>query len=654
MLNLSVRARLIAVIAAIAVAVCGSLAALFLSQQARLTDLALNREMKAEYESVRAAIDYERKTVLALAKFTAALPEVRKLLAAGDRDHLTAALVDGLKSVDQSMGYSLMTFSQAPAKIFLRLHDPKSFGDDVTARRQMVVNANQAGTAESGIEPGRDNLSIFGTVPVLQDGKRVGAYDVGMTLGKAFVDTVKARFGVDIAIHLAAGSDFNTIISTLPGKTLGSPADYRSALSGTPVIHQTMLGGEPVAVYFGEIRNFSGKPIAVVEIVKNIRDFEAIAGHTRTYAIATTLGVLAAAIAVALLLGLGLSRPIVRITRTMNTLSSGDMSVDIPGVGRGDEIGQMAAAVQVFKDKMQEADRLRAEQEAAKARGEAEKKAALATMADRFEASVKGIVEGVSAAATEMQSNARSMSSTADQTSRQSAAVAAASEEASTNVQTVAAATEELSSSISEISRQVSDSANIASHAVEQAQRTNGQVKALADAAQRIGDVVRLINDIAGQTNLLALNATIEAARAGEAGKGFAVVASEVKNLATQTAKATEDITEQVHGIQGATSDSVHAIGEIGGTIGRLNEIATAIASAVEEQGAATQEIARNVQQASKGTTEVTRNIAGVTQAATDTREASGLVLTAAGDLSKQAETLRAEVDTFLATVRAA
>jgi methyl-accepting chemotaxis protein len=345
--------------------------------------------------------------------------------------------------------------------------------------------------------------------------------------------------------------------------------------------------------------------------------------------------------------------PIVRMTDTMGRLARHDVAVEIPGRERRDEVGQMAKAVQVFKDNMAEADRLEAAQKAEQAQKE-KRQVAIEGYIKRFDESVSSVLNMLASAATEMQTTAQSMSATAEETSRQATAVAAASEEASTNVQTVATAAEQLSSSVSEISRQVAESARISGQAVDDANRTNAQVKALADAAQKIGDVVKLINDIAGQTNLLALNATIEAARAGEAGKGFAVVASEVKSLATQTAKATEDIAQQVKSIQAATTDSVAAIEGIGGTIGRISEITTTVASAVEEQGAATQEIARNVQQASKGTAEVSSNIAGVTRAATDTGAASGQVLSAATELAKQGETLRAEIGRFLADIRAA
>ncbi|HLB79979.1 MAG TPA: globin-coupled sensor protein [Dongiaceae bacterium] len=275
-------------------------------------------------------------------------------------------------------------------------------------------------------------------------------------------------------------------------------------------------------------------------------------------------------------------------------------------------------------------------------------------LAKNFEGSVKGIVDTVSSAATELQSSAQSMSATAEETSRQSTAVAAASEEASTNVQTVASATEELSASVAEISRQVTQSTQIAAKAVADAQATNRTVENLDAAAKKIGEVVQLISDIASQTNLLALNATIEAARAGEAGKGFAVVASEVKSLANQTARATEDIGAQIRAIQSEVGQSVTAIKGIGATIQEISEISTAIATAVEEQGAATQEIARNVQQAAAGTQEVSTNITGVTQAAGETGQAAGQVLSAAEELGRQSNVLQKQVDQFIASIRAA
>ncbi|MCW2247065.1 methyl-accepting chemotaxis protein [Azospirillum fermentarium] len=365
-------------------------------------------------------------------------------------------------------------------------------------------------------------------------------------------------------------------------------------------------------------------------------------------------GILLGMVLASVMIALTVTRPMRAMTDAMTAVAGGNLEIPVPCADQRDEVGRLAAALEMFKNAGRENRQLHAAQEQERTRAAEERRRSLHDLAATFESSVRGIVDHVLQAADGMRSNAETLAAAADETNRQSAAVAAAAEQASSNVHTVAAATEELTGSVAEIGRQVTESSAIAHTAAEEAGRTNETVGSLADAAHKIGEVVNLINDIASQTNLLALNATIEAARAGEAGKGFAVVASEVKTLANQTAKATEDIQTQVQQIQAVSASAVDAIRHITGTIGRMSEITATIASSVQEQGAATAEIARNVREASQGTQEVTHNITSVTQAAEQTGELAGGALSSADALNRQAVALREAVDHFIRTVRAA
>ncbi|MET3909565.1 methyl-accepting chemotaxis protein [Bradyrhizobium sp. S3.3.6] len=381
------------------------------------------------------------------------------------------------------------------------------------------------------------------------------------------------------------------------------------------------------------------------------------ASDTYYYAFVLVAIILGAAVVIGIGVGFYLvqdvSSGINSIIQPMQALGKGDLSAEVPHRGEKTEIGAMADVLQVFKEALI-AKKAADEAAAADAEAKIERGRRVDNVTREFETMIGEIVQTVSSASTQLESSASTLTSTADRSQRLATTVAAASEEASTNVQSVASATEEMASSVGEISRQVQESARMAGDAVGQARATTERVSELSKAASRIGDVVELINTIAGQTNLLALNATIEAARAGEAGRGFAVVASEVKALAEQTAKATGEIGQQISGIQAATNDSVGAIKEISSTIERLSEISSAIAAAVEEQGAATQEIARNVQQAAQGTQQVSSNITDVQRGATETGTASSQVLSAAQMLSNDSTRLKTEVSKFLTNVRAA
>jgi methyl-accepting chemotaxis protein len=382
---------------------------------------------------------------------------------------------------------------------------------------------------------------------------------------------------------------------------------------------------------------------------------DAIVGETERLIVMLAAGGFLIGGTLALLLGKGISRPMTAMCKAMRELAGGNFEVVLPGLGRRDELGEMAGAVEEFKmQAIAKAERDAAAQDAQNRSSSAARRAELIAFADDFEAAVGAIVSNVSASAVQLESAAGTLTRTAETTQSLSSQVADASEQASSNMKSVATATEELSTSVDEIGRRVRESNRIAEAAVIQAQQTDGRIGKLSRAAQEIGDVVKLITAIAEQTNLLALNATIEAARAGEAGRGFAVVAAEVKSLASQTAKATDEISTHISGMQGATQESVAAIKEIGGTIAQISSIASTIAGAVEQQSSATQQIARNVQSVAQGTHEAAANIMQVNRGATETGSASEEVLNSAKTLSTESTRLRQELDRFMANIRAA
>ncbi len=632
-------------------AACGILGTFSIMQERALTRLALDQQLKLQYDSVIAALDYEGRAALAVSAVIANLPPVADAVAKGDRDALLPLLQAPFAAL-KSQGIPLISFHTPPATAFFRVHAPKLFGEDISARRATVVESNKSGKPIVGVEAGRDSLGVFAMTPIMREGKSLAVADIGVSFGKQFVDSAKQRFGVDLAVHRFDGKAFARIASTLGDSSDVTQGELKSVFDGGTLRRDATLNGHPAALYLGQIRNYAGQPVAVIELVKDTTEYEAAAARSQRNLILGTIAILVVAALLALLLGRGMSRPLSAITAVMNRLSSGDTEVTIPGFDRKDELGTMAGAVDVFRRNMIEARSLRDAQEAAKQQAELEKKALQRQMADRFEADVKSVVGAVARATEDMQRMAAEITASVNGTSAQAAAAAAASEEASASINTVAAATEQLASSVAEIGRQVTHSSDVADAAVAKAGKTTEMVGSLAAASEKIGDVLRLIGAIASQTNLLALNATIEAARAGEAGRGFAVVASEVKALASQTAKATEEIAGQVTAIQSSTGDCTAAIGGISDTIREISGIATTIAAAVEEQGSATREIARSVQQVAAGTSEVAVNVAGASHAADQSRVLADTVLSASSELGQHATTLFESVDTFLAGLR--
>jgi methyl-accepting chemotaxis protein len=434
--------------------------------------------------------------------------------------------------------------------------------------------------------------------------------------------------------------------------------DYRQALSKL-IENAKSIGGLITDMAQSATAIAQGSSAMKAALVSDQQRLEsesdAIVGETERLIVMLAAGGFLLGGALALLLGKGISRPMTAMCKAMRELAGGNFDVVLPGLGRSDELGEMAGAVEEFKlQAIAKAERDAAAQDAQNRASSAARRTELIRFADDFEAAVGAIVSNVSASAVQLESAAGTLTRTAETTQGLSSQVAGASEQASSNMQSVAAATEELSMSVDEIGRRVRESNKIAEAAVIQAEQTDGRIGKLSRAAQQIGDVVKLITAIAEQTNLLALNATIEAARAGEAGRGFAVVASEVKSLASQTAKATDEISSHILGMQGATQESVAAIKEIGGTIAQISTIASTIASAVEQQSSATQEIARSVQNVAQGTQEAAANIMQVNRGATETGSASEEVLNSAKTLSSESTRLREELDRFMANIRAA
>ncbi len=624
------------------------------SYQAQVTssESAISASLLRRYNAVSEAMSEQGQRALASAVSLANDRGIADAFGRGDRADALARLAPSFPAL-KSLNLGLVTLHGADGKAFARAHSPEKFGDDVLFRRGLVRDVIQSRGTLTGIEPGKDSISIFAVVPTFSEGRFVGVTDVGAVLGDDFIAALKRRTGADIAMHLVGENGVQTLGATFPQKTLLPLEAQREAMAGPIPKQMSEIGGRPFAVLAGPLKNYSGKTIGTLEVALDATDLIAARDHAMFVLAGVLLAAAAATMAAAYALNRHIGRPVADLNTSMGEIASGHFDRTIPAMGRQDAIGDMARSVAYFRDGLVQQRAMEAEKEAGtlEKMRQAERMSALI---HGFEGTVGSIVGIVSSAATELQATAQHLTQTADDTSARAEAVAVSAQQAGANVTSVAGAAEELGASVSEIARQVDHSLAQSTHAVAETQASATTVGELKEAMSRIGEIVALIDGIASQTNLLALNATIEAARAGDAGRGFAVVASEVKALATETSRATAEISGQIASIQATTARAVSGIGGIVTTIHDINRAASAIASAVEQQGAATREIVQSVSQASVGTSEVGSSIAVVSHAVSGTGAAAGQVFAASEELARQAEALRAEVEGFLHGVRAA
>lgn len=588
-----------------------------------IVDRADQRELRGHYEALLSDLRQEARRAAAMSAVVASMPPVQQAMAGGDRAALMGFFEAGFAGLKSAYGVEQFQFHTAPATSFLRVHQPEKFGDDLSGFRATVVQANATDKPVLGLEGGVAGLGIRGVVPIDLAGKQLATVEFGLSFGQPFFIQFKQLRHIDIAFYLPGKDGFKTFGGTLEGSSFFTAIDYRTAGRGDFLVRTGTLAGRPIAALLGPINDFSGTPIGAVELVMDNTDYVRSIHQARGLA----LGVAAVGLFVATLVGWmlarGIARPIQIMTDAMRRLASGDLQIIVPQRRRDDEVGRMADAIEVFRVNAVERARLEAAQRSALA---SDKTAALLGMAGKIESETEAAVALISGLTNALAATADNLRGSSGRTDASAQSAAAGAALALGNAQAVARGAELLADSIRGIGLQVSQSSQVIDRAVTAGSETRTTIATLNQEVERIGAATGMISEIAARTNLLALNATIEAARAGDAGKGFAVVASEVKQLAAQTARATEEIDRHIAQVRSATGASVAAVARIEQTITEINEFAGTIASAMAEQGKATAEIARNVAGTATAANEVTMRITEVSSEAIETNRHANAV----------------------------
>jgi len=613
----------------------------------KLTDMALAREVKAAERALQSRIEADSRQALLMATVVAGQAGVQAKLAARDRAGLAAEFVPVFAGLKGTYDIRQFQFHLPPAESFLRVHKPEKFGDDLSSFRHTVVATNTRHEPISGLEKGVAGLGIRGIAPIVHEGTPIGSIEFGLSFHEKFVEQFTAETGVPTAVVIDTPDGPKVIGSQLPEGLTPESALAELAAGG-----KTDAGGQ-YRIDEVALTDFSGQKAATGIIAIDRAPYVAIRTFGRLLGAGAALALLAIAAAGVFYANRSMFKPLEVVTSQISELAEGNADQDIKGMTRTDEVGDIARAVDVCCANR----RAQVELEGEKSREDELQKRRQTTVDNLiagFRTSSTDMLAAVSRVNGELQNTAALLESVASSSASQAQGATHASEEAASNVESVAAATEELESSTKEIAQQVERTTGVIDQATSDVQDTNDKIAGLATAAGKIGEVVTLIQAIAEQTNLLALNATIEAARAGEAGKGFAVVAAEVKELANQTSKATEEISNQISGIQHSTEAAVNAMQGISATMNDVNEYTTAIAGAVSEQTAVTSEISRNIQGAAQQTKTMVGNIGELDNAVAETNSSSETVKAKTGEAVQITEEMRSEIEKFLAAVAAA